>query len=122
MAISKSKLCPSTSSTFSELLSRPLPCVQRNIAPVRLSEALQIVADPAWRLRVDDANREVCFGLHDEYRSFASAAPVALSGVPVKPVISTSPKLFGNPFTGKHGPIAGIKNGEKRPIILALTY
>nr|UKE85757.1 pilus assembly protein [Pectobacterium sp. PL152] len=91
-------LCPSSSSMFTELLSRPLPGVQRSIGPVRLSEALQIVAGPAWRLRVDDVNREVCFVLRDEYRSFAPAASVALSTVPAKPAISTSPKTSGNPF------------------------
>ncbi|MBN3171657.1 PilL N-terminal domain-containing protein, partial [Pectobacterium brasiliense] len=99
-------LCPSTSSTFSELLGRPLPGVQRNIGPVRLSEALQIVAGPAWRLRVDDVNREICFVLRDEYRSFAPATSVGLSTVPVKPAISTlpmPPKTSGNPFTGTGG-------------------
>lgn len=56
-------LCSATTSAFSELLSRPLPAVQRDIGPVRLSEALQIVAGPAWRLKVDDVNREICFEL-----------------------------------------------------------
>ncbi|AIA69869.1 putative Type IV pilus protein [Pectobacterium atrosepticum SCRI1043] len=93
-------LCPSSSSMFSELLGRPLPGVQRNIGPVRLSEALQIVAGPAWRLRVDDVNREICFVLRDEYRSFAPAASVALSTAPVKSAISTTPKTSGTPFTG----------------------
>ncbi|WP_459594569.1 PFGI-1 class ICE element type IV pilus protein PilL2 [Dickeya ananatis] len=69
-------LCPSSSPVFSELLSRPLPAVQRSIGPVRLSEALQIVAGQAWRLRVDDVNREICFVLRDEYRSFAVSTPV----------------------------------------------
>ncbi|MEL7631396.1 TcpQ domain-containing protein [Pectobacterium aroidearum] len=87
-------LCPSTSSTFSEVLGRPLPGVQRNIGPVRLSEALQIVAGPAWRLRVDDVNREICFVLRDEYRSFAPATSVALSTVPVKPA-GSKPSLPG---------------------------
>ncbi|UVO09266.1 TcpQ domain-containing protein [Pectobacterium polonicum] len=78
-------LCPSTSSTFSELLGRPLPGVQRNIGPVRLSEALQIVAGSAWRLRVDDVNREICFVLRDEYRSFVPAVIAALPVASVKP-------------------------------------
>ncbi|WOY03077.1 PFGI-1 class ICE element type IV pilus protein PilL2 [Dickeya fangzhongdai] len=69
-------LCPSSSPVFSELLSRPLPAVQRTVGPVRLSEALQIVAGQAWRLRVDEVNREVCFVLRDEYRSFAVSTPV----------------------------------------------
>jgi type IV pili sensor histidine kinase/response regulator len=72
-------LCSATTSAFSELLSRPLPAVQRDIGPVRLSEALQIVAGPAWRLKVDDVNREICFELRDQYRSAAPLpAPVSL--------------------------------------------
>ncbi|MCH5049191.1 MULTISPECIES: TcpQ domain-containing protein [Pectobacterium] len=105
-------LCPSTSSTFSELLGRSLPGVQRNIGPVRLSEALQIVAGPAWRLRVDDVNREVCFVLRDEYRSFAPAASASLSTSPVKSAISVPPRTSGNPFTN---PGAQTKSGMLKP-------
>lgn len=93
-------LCPSSSTTFSELLGWLLPGVQRNIGPVRLSEALQIVAGPAWRLRVDDVNREVCFVLRDEYRSFVPAATVALPVTPVKPAVSVPSRPSANPFTG----------------------
>lgn len=85
-------LCPSSSAMFTELLSRPLPGVQRSIGPVRLSEALQIVAGPAWRLRVDDVNREVCFTLRDEYHSFAPVAPsTPMVTVPIAPRQSGSP-------------------------------
>ncbi len=108
-------LCSATTSAFSELLSRPLPAVQRDIGPVRLSEALQIVAGPAWRLKVDEVNREICFELRDQYRSFAAplAVPVTLApqhaSVSLPPVIqpaqtagaaSTVNAVPRNPFTG----------------------
>ncbi|WP_263064713.1 PFGI-1 class ICE element type IV pilus protein PilL2 [Dickeya dadantii] len=84
-------LCPSSSPVFSELLSRSLPAVQRSIGPVRLSEALQIVAGQAWRLRVDEVNREVCFVLRDEYRSFAVSTPVVVNAKTVSaPVPATA--------------------------------
>ncbi|WP_208950411.1 TcpQ domain-containing protein [Rahnella sp. ChDrAdgB13] len=91
-------LCPASSAVFTELLSRPLPAVQRSIGPVRLNEALQILAGPAWRLRVDDVNREVCFTLRDAYRDFAprAATPVS-SRLPT--TAAASPRLSGNPFT-----------------------
>lgn len=110
-------LCPSTSSTFSELLGRPLPGVQRNIGPVRLSEALQIVAGPAWRLRVDDVNREICFALRDEYRSFAPAATAALPVTPVKPAVP--PRPSANPFTGTSSQAtttAGMLKADSQPL------
>lgn len=91
-------LCPASSSVFSELLSRPLPAVQRAIGPVRLSEALQILAGPAWRLRVDDVNREVCFTLRDAYRDFApKTLPPVYSGTRATTVVT--PRLSGNPFS-----------------------
>ncbi|MHA7594385.1 PFGI-1 class ICE element type IV pilus protein PilL2 [Pantoea sp. XAF26B01_ASV70] len=79
-------LCSATTAAFSELLSRPLPVVQRTIGPLKLSEALQVVAGPAWRLKVDEVNREVCFELRDQYRSFS--APVA-SLTATRPAVST---------------------------------
>lgn len=88
-------LCSVTSSAFSELLSRPLPAVQRDIGPVKLSEALQIVAGPAWRLKVDEVNREICFELRDQYRSFSAhrSVPVlpASSGLSTGRTVATQP-------------------------------
>lgn len=93
-------LCPASSAVFTELLSRPLPAVQRSIGPVRLNEALQILAGPAWRLRVDDVNREVCFTLRDAYRDFAPRAAKPLSSR-LPTTAAASPRLSGNPFTAQ---------------------
>lgn len=111
-------LCSATSAAFSELLSRPLPAVQRTIGPLKLSEALQVVAGPAWRLKVDEVNREVCFELRDQYRSFSApvasltatrpavsipvAKPYTVPVVPNKTVSVQAPAsgLARNPFTG----------------------
>lgn len=120
-------LCSATGAAFSELLSRPLPAVQRTIGPMKLSEALQVVAGPAWRLKVDEVNREVCFDLRDQYRSF-SAPAVSLSAIrpavsaPVTrpytaPVVQTkavsvpasAPGLARNPFTGDVVTPSGLK-------------
>ncbi|HEY3591485.1 MAG TPA: TcpQ domain-containing protein [Buttiauxella sp.] len=92
-------LCPASSSVFTELLSRPLPAVQRTIGPVRLSEALQVLAGPAWRLRVDDVNREVCFTLRDAYRDFAPRAVTTPVPSRLPTTAITSPRMSGNPFT-----------------------
>ncbi len=87
--------------TFSELLNRPLPAVQRKIGPMRLSEALQVVAGPAWRMSVDEVNREVCFVLRDAYR--VQAKTKALTSV--TPAVAgaartSSPEITRNPYTG----------------------
>ncbi|TWD39033.1 TcpQ domain-containing protein [Pantoea sp. SJZ147] len=120
-------LCSATSAAFSELLSRPLPAVQRTIGPLKLSEALQVVAGPAWRLKVDEVNREVCFELRDQYRSFSAPAaslpairpavgapvtrPYAAPVVQTKAVsVQTSASgLARNPFTGDVVTPSGLK-------------
>ncbi|EGX7302419.1 hypothetical protein JHE25_004766 [Salmonella enterica] len=80
-------LCGRYGADFSELLNRPLPAIQRRLGPVRLSEALQVVAGPAWRMTVDEVNREVCFVLRDAY--LVQARP-ASSQVTAAPAVSAS--------------------------------
>ncbi|EGK7273465.1 hypothetical protein IO638_000192 [Salmonella enterica subsp. enterica serovar Newport] len=94
-------LCGHYGADFSELLNRPLPAVQRKIGSMRLSEALQVVAGPAWRMSVDEVNREVCFVLRDAYR--VQAKTKALTSV--TPAVAgaartSSPETTRNPYTG----------------------
>lgn len=95
-------LCGRYGADFAELLNRPLPAVQRKIGPMRLSEALQVVAGPAWRMSVDEVNREVCFVLRDAYMAQAKTAvsvSPALKGTVTAGVYS-SPETSRNPYTG----------------------
>lgn len=95
-------LCGRYGADFAELLNRPLPAVQRKIGPMRLSEALQVVAGPAWRMSVDEVNREVCFVLRDAYLAQAKTpVPVSpsLKGAVTAGVYS-SPETSRNPYTG----------------------
>ncbi|EAR0811709.1 hypothetical protein EF931_11500 [Salmonella enterica] len=97
-------LCGRYGADFAELLNRPLPAVQRRIGPMRLSEALQVVAGPAWRMSVDEVNREVCFVLRDAYLTQAKAR-VQTSVSPVvagaaRSGVYSSPETSRNPYTG----------------------
>lgn len=96
-------LCGRYGADFAELLKRPLPAVQRKIGPMRLSEALQVVAGPAWRMSVDEVNREVCFVLRDAYlaqaKTTASATPTLKSSSDTAGVYA-SPETSRNPYTG----------------------
>ncbi|EEJ5313355.1 hypothetical protein GQ117_001381 [Salmonella enterica] len=84
-------LCGRYGAEFAELLNRPLPAVQRRLGPVRLSEALQVVAGPAWRMTVDEVNREVCFVLRDAYLAQARPASSPVTAAPaVAPAVSAS--------------------------------
>ncbi|EAR5684584.1 hypothetical protein EQV76_21540 [Salmonella enterica] len=96
-------LCGRYGADFAELLKRPLPAVQRKIGPMRLSEALQVVAGPAWRMSVDEVNREVCFVLRDAWlaqaKTTASATPTLKSSSDTAGVYA-SPETSRNPYTG----------------------
>lgn len=95
-------LCGRYGADFAEILKRPLPAVQRKIGPMRLSEALQVVAGPAWRMSVDEVNREVCFVLRDAYlaqaKTTASATPTLKSSDTAG--VYVSPETSRNPYTG----------------------
>ncbi|MEY0162089.1 PilL N-terminal domain-containing protein [Providencia rettgeri] len=54
----------------------PLPAVQNQLGPIRLSDALQMLGGPAWQVNVDEAQRVVCHSLRPGYRlpSLASEA------------------------------------------------
>ncbi|EKS3673659.1 TcpQ domain-containing protein [Salmonella enterica] len=82
-------LCGRYGADFAELLNRPLPAVQRRLGPVRLSEALQVVAGPAWRMTVDEVNREVCFVLRDAYLAQARPGTSPATTTTASPVISS---------------------------------
>ncbi len=57
------------------LLSKPLPLAHYRLGPMHLSEALEILAGPAWQLAVDEANRTVCYKLIDDNETPNKLAP-----------------------------------------------
>ncbi|HHR3735589.1 TPA: hypothetical protein ACS5XR_005084, partial [Salmonella enterica] len=95
-------LCGRYGADFAELLNRPLPAVQRRLGPVRLSEALQVVAGPAWRMTVDEVNREVCFVLREAYLVQARPVPSPVTTTPSSPVVSSVAQVpaAGTSFVG----------------------
>lgn len=60
-------LC-STTPANRVLYSQMLPAVHYQLGPMRLSQALQILAGTAWQLEVDSVQRIVCHSLREGYR------------------------------------------------------
>lgn len=54
-------LCLPVSDSTRQLFSSPLPDVQRSPGPLRVENALKMIAGPAWLLSVDEITRTVCF-------------------------------------------------------------
>ncbi|HCI9941553.1 TPA: TcpQ domain-containing protein [Salmonella enterica subsp. enterica serovar Infantis] len=107
-------LCGRYGADFAELLKRPLPAVQRKIGPMRLSEALQVVAGPAWRMSVDEVNREVCFVLRDAY---LAQAKTPVSTIPIA-TISGAPGVYASVETSRN-PYTGVLPGKKAAPVMA---
>ncbi|EGS4300417.1 TcpQ domain-containing protein [Salmonella enterica] len=107
-------LCGRYGADFAELLKRPLPAVQRKIGPMRLSEALQVVAGPAWRMSVDEVNREVCFVLRD---AWLAQAKTPVSTTPVA-TISDTPGVYASVETSRN-PYTGVLPGKKAVPVVA---
>jgi type IV pili sensor histidine kinase/response regulator len=102
-------LCSGEPGVFSELFVKPLPAVQRSIGPVKLGDALQILAGPAWRMRVDDLNREICFVLRDEYRHLALSTTGPLQA------------SVASQGTGKSASTGTLLNSSKDFLVLEIT-
>ncbi|EDT6580388.1 hypothetical protein AHT26_000346 [Salmonella enterica subsp. enterica] len=107
-------LCGRYGADFAELLKRPLPAVQRKIGPMRLSEALQVVAGPAWRMSVDEVNREVCFVLRDAY---LAQAKTPVSTIP-NATVSGAPSVYASVDTSRN-PYTGVLPGKKAAPVMA---
>ncbi|EBD3362060.1 hypothetical protein UA59_01305 [Salmonella enterica] len=107
-------LCGRYGADFAELLKRPLPAVQRKIGPMRLSEALQVVAGPAWRMSVDEVNREVCFVLRDAY---LAQAKTPVSTIPIA-TVSGAPGVYASVETSRN-PYTGVLPGRKAVPVVA---
>ncbi|EDU9604443.1 hypothetical protein YT03_000442 [Salmonella enterica subsp. enterica] len=108
-------LCGRYGAAFAELLKRPLPAVQRKIGPMRLSEALQVVAGPAWRMSVDEVNREVCFVLRD---AWLAQAKTTASATPTLKSSSDTAGVYASPETSRN-PSTGVLPGKKAVPVVA---
>lgn len=84
-------LC-STTPANRVLYNQMLPAVHYQLGPVRLSQALQILAGSAWQLEVDSVQRIVCHALREGYRlPPESASPSVSVPLPAQPVNITAP-------------------------------
>lgn len=61
-------LCPASSQHVNILYTRPLPAAQYKLGPLTLRNTLQVLAGPAWQVKVDEVNRQVCFVLRPGYQ------------------------------------------------------
>ncbi|ERT15327.1 pilus assembly protein PilL [Pseudomonas sp. CAH-1] len=89
-------LCPPSSQHVNILYTRPLPAAQYKLGPMTLRNTLQVLAGPAWQVKVDEVNRQVCFVLRTGYQLPPSApAPQLNAEKPIATGISSSTSTTG---------------------------
>jgi len=94
LARSGYSLCPAESGHVSILYSRPLPASHYKIGPMTLRNALQILAGPAWQVKVDEVNRQVCYMLRKGYQLPPPAQQLTTSKpgeLPTEPTVEARP-------------------------------
>lgn len=132
-------LCPPSSQHVNILYTRPLPAAQYKLGPMTLRNTLQVLAGPAWQVKVDEVNRQVCFVLRPGYQlptpsapanqlyaekspappvthptAHASTAGVVVAAVPASAPITTSSPAVAAPATAAPAlpPVAPAKDGS----------
>lgn len=73
------------SGSLSVLYDRPLPSVHRHLGPVRLSEALQLLAGPAWQMKADQVLRQICFSLRTGFTAPSAIKPAPATTAKIAP-------------------------------------
>lgn len=53
----------------STLYSQPLPTIHHDMGPMRVSDALQVMAGEAWQLEIDRVQRVVCHSVRSGFQS-----------------------------------------------------
>ncbi len=110
-------LCPPSTGHVNILFTRPLPAAQYKLGPMSLRNTLQVLAGPAWQVKVNEVTRGVCFVLRPGYQLPETSKPVSLAQ-PAQPastgstsVASTSPTVTvvtapatGTPFSKDTSP------------------
>ncbi|UXZ99088.1 TcpQ domain-containing protein [Pseudomonas phytophila] len=101
-------LCPSSTEHVNILYTRPLPAAQYKLGPMTLRDTLQVLAGPAWQVKVNEVTRGVCFVLRPGYQLPDSPKPaaVAQTSLPVS-VGSASVASTTSPVTVLTAPATG---------------
>ncbi|MGY2147436.1 PFGI-1 class ICE element type IV pilus protein PilL2 [Pseudomonas sp. GXZC] len=68
-------LCSAETGHVNILYTRPLPAAQYKLGPMTLRNTLQVLAGPAWQVKVDEVNRQVCYVLRPGYQLPTPASP-----------------------------------------------
>lgn len=105
-------LCSPDTGHVNILYTRPLPAAQYKLGPMTLRNTLQVLAGPAWQVKVDEVNRQVCYVLRPGYQLPDSSRPaptqVAAASAPSTPSVSAAPKITPTGETARTVVVAAV--------------
>lgn len=84
-------LCGPEQGHVNILYTRPLPAAQYKLGPMSLRNTLQVLAGPAWQVKVDEVMRSVCFVLRPGYQLPDAPRLAALPARTPTPAPTTTP-------------------------------
>lgn len=99
-------LCSPSAQHVEILYTRPLPAAQYKLGPMTLRNTLQVLAGPAWQVKVDEVNRQVCFVLRQGYQLPAQPAPTS--------------QLYADKGTGHAEPLATARPSTTGVVVAAV--
>jgi type IV pili sensor histidine kinase/response regulator len=101
-------LCSADTGHVNILYTRPLPAAQYKLGPMTLRNTLQVLAGPAWQVKVDEVNRQVCYVLRPGYQL---PDPSRLG--------STQVAQLNSPTTAQPAPAAPTKDDAGSRVVVA---
>ena len=88
-------LCSPETGHVNILYTRPLPAAQYKLGPMTLRNTLQVLAGPAWQVKVDEVNRQVCYVLRPGYQ-LPDSPQLAKTQVALTNTLSTPASAVAN--------------------------
>ncbi|MBB6288666.1 MULTISPECIES: TcpQ domain-containing protein [unclassified Pseudomonas] len=101
-------LCSADTGHVNILYTRPLPAAQYKLGPMTLRNTLQVLAGPAWQVKVDEVNRQVCYVLRPGYQLPDSPRPASAQVAQLKA-----------PSTVQPAPATPIKDDSSGGVVVA---
>lgn len=93
-------LCGPEQGHVNILFTRPLPAAQYKLGPMSLRNTLQVLAGPAWQVKVDEVVRSVCFVLRPGYQLPEGQRYAAAPVTPAPAAIATpAPNISSSAVT-----------------------
>jgi len=92
-------LCGPEQGHVNILFTRPLPAAQYKLGPMSLRSTLQVLAGPAWQVKVDEVMRSVCFVLRPGYQLPETSRLAAAPTLPAATARTSTPPAMPSTST-----------------------